>query len=625
MIRLSELHAGQLRCHAVALPKFAKFYDVIVCGLGTAGSLAALFSAENGLSVLGIESFTCVGGTHGVGGVNGHYFSCPGGRYETLDQAVKASAQQVTCTLGQSRSFLTEQALVKQGVDILYESSVCGVYLEGNTVMGLRVLTKDGIREYGAKLVMDCTAEAFVAATAGCKTEFGRETDGQAQPYTLVTMIHDGNKYRSTNIDYGRVNPQDPADLSKAILFSRGYQMEEGHTGNTLIAQMPLLGIREGRRILPEETVRLEDVLADRQTETPMFYSYADLDKHGWDIAFDGETMGDWAVGANLIAYNVTIAVPYKAILPAGFDGILVPCRALGVDRDTSSCVRMNVDMKKLAEVAAEWATLAIRQNQKLRDVPYAQLRDVLTQSGCLKESDNRGCRIDGVKKQDGTPIIPRDVHWLEDPAKLECALQTDSPGEAIWSAKRMGEKALLVLRPLLDSPSENTRKHAAFALSLLGDGSGIPLLRDMAVQRDSFMLQDCRKHNNLRGCIAIYWLGRLRDRKITPELIRLIRDEGELQKDIYLRQDLHTTRYAIHDFQGVYFQFLSHAVMALVRIGDAHTDLRPEIADAFQAAFSSEAFYYRVTKRPMPSSEGNMVLSIRKIAFSAIRRWNNH
>lgn len=623
MTYLSEIIAGRQTARGVSLPEFKKHFDVIVCGVGTAGSLAALFSAENGLSVLGIEAFTCVGGTHAVGGVGGHYFGCPGGRYEQLDQKVKDFAQRYTCTQAQCRKLLGEQALTAQNVELLFEATVCGVYLEDNKVIGLRVLTNDGIVDYGAKLVMDCTAEAYVAAMAGCATEYGRDSDGQTQPYTLVTLIHDGQKYRPTNIDFGRVNQQDPVALSQAILFARGYQMEEGHRGSTRIAQMPQLGIREGRRILAEEMVRLEDVFEDRQTQTPMFYSYADLDKHGWDIAFDSALMGDWAVGANLIAYNVTIGVSYKAILPAGFDGILVPCRALGVDRDVSSCVRMNLDMKKVAEAAAEWATLAVRQGKTLREVPYEQLRDVLTKSGCLKESDNRGCRIDGAKKQDGTPLTPRPVRWLEDPAELEAALKTDSPGEAIWSAKRMGKKAVPALLELLRSPDENTRKHAAFALSILGCRDGIPLLRDMAAARDPYMLQDCRKHNNLRVCIAIYWLGRLADRGIAQELIRLICDEKELEKQIYHREDIHTTRYEVYDFQGVYFQVMSHAVMALARIGDAHADLRPEIAKAFDAAFSSDAYYDRITRKPTLSSEGNMVLAMKHIAFSAMQRWN--
>jgi 1-hydroxy-2-methyl-2-(E)-butenyl 4-diphosphate synthase len=95
---------------------------------------------------------------------------------------------------------LTEQALCEQGAEILYQSSVCGVYLEDNTVIGLRVLTGSGIVEYGTKIVLDCTAEAYIAAMAGCETEIGRETDGQTQPYSLVTMVFDGEKYGFTNI-----------------------------------------------------------------------------------------------------------------------------------------------------------------------------------------------------------------------------------------------------------------------------------------------------------------------------------------------------------------------------------------------------------------------------------------
>jgi len=624
MTYLSEIVEGRQIARVVTAPAFTEKYDVIVCGLGTAGAIAAQLSAEHGLSVLGIEAFTCVGGTHTAGGVPGHYFGCPGGRYEALDREVVAFAQRYTCTATESRKFLAEQALTRQGVQILYEASVCGVYLEEKTVIGLRVATKNGIREYGATIVMDCTAEAYVAAAAGCETEYGRNSDRQMQPYSIVSLMFNGKKYSYTNIDYGRVNQYDPSALSEAVIFSRSYKMEEGHQEKELIAQMPLLGIREGRRIVPEETVRLEDLFADKQTGTPMFYSYADLDKHGWDIAFDGELMGDWAIGANLGAYNVTVAVPYQAILPKDYNGILVPCRALGVDRDISSCVRMNLDMKKVAEVAAEWASLAIAQGKTLREVPYPQLREKLTQSGCLDERYNRGYRVDGHINWDGTALIPEDVHWITDPAKLAERLKTETPGQAIWSAKRIGLEALPTLQELLDSPNEDLKKHTAFAMAILGSTEANPTLRDMVAGRDALMLKDCRKHNNLRGCMAIYWLGRLGDRQIVQELIRLICDPDELDKAVYHQNGrVQTTRYEIADFEDVYFQFMSQAVMALVRIGNAHTDLRQQIREAFAVGFATDDYYHRITKRPKESSEGNMVQAIKNIALSASRRWD--
>ena len=83
------------------------------------------------------------------------------------DKEIEVFTQRYTYTKSESREILEEQALLKQGAHIMYEASVCGVYLEENSVIGLRVITSHGIVEYGAKIVLDCTAEAYVAAMAG--------------------------------------------------------------------------------------------------------------------------------------------------------------------------------------------------------------------------------------------------------------------------------------------------------------------------------------------------------------------------------------------------------------------------------------------------------------------------
>ena len=283
----------------------------------------------------------------------------------------------------------------------------------------------------------------------------------------------------------------------------------------------------------------------------------------------------------------------------------------------------MNLDMKKAAEAAAQWATLAVQQNKRLQDVDYGLLKERLEETGCLKASDNRGFRIDGTYNWDGSPLTPTQVQWLADPAELEAHLKTETPGQAIWSVRYMGEKAVPTLLNLLGSADENTRNHAAFALAMAGRGEGLPLLRKMAAARDGLMLKDCRKNNNLRGFMAIYWLGRLADREAAAELIDLICNENEQQKSVYQPGGALTTRYKVAGFDGVYFQFMSLAVMALVRIGDAHADLRPQIAKAFADAFCSDDYYDRITTRPRQSSEGNMVQAIKNVAFSAANKWS--
>lgn len=626
MMYLSELICGEVIKTPVTGVSFSQSYDVIICGLGTAGSIAAIAAGRQGLSVLGVEAFNCVGGTMTIGGIQGHYFGCPGGIHIQIDRDVEAFAAQHTRNQLESRKIIAQEQILACGCQILYESSVCGIYLEADTVVGLRVITPTGTIDYGCKVLLDCTGDAYAAHMAGCESEYGRALDGLTQPYTMVSSNRVGPEVSNTNFDFGRVDQRSDEALSKALIFSRAYEMQEERGGKQLMLHMPLIGIREGRRILAQETVKTEDVLAGRFTETPMFYSYADLDKHGWDIAFDGVTLGNWSIGANLGAYNLTIPVPYLCIVPKQIDGLLVPCRALGVDRDASSCIRMIPDMKKVGEAGAYMALLSIRYGCPLREIPYSELRALLLATGCLDSSHNRGCRIDGrMYDCDGQPLIKEAVHFTDDPEQLEQRLATRKPGQAIWAAGRMGQRAVPALLPLLESQNTDLQRHAALALAAAGDRRALPLLRQMVLQRDSYGLKDCRKNNQRRGCMSIYWLGILADAEIADVLMERLLDPREHLHDAYTKAEIDKTARVIHGFNEVYFQFTTQAIMALIRIADAHPALRPRTAQAFRSAFSGESYYSRFTQRPKMSSEGSMVLNLGRVALSAADRWDHN
>ncbi len=621
-MKISEVRNGAVVKTEVGSIAFDAAYDVIVSGLGTAGCFAAAFSAENGLKVLGIENFNCVGGTMTIGGIQTHYFGCAGGRYVAINEKVIAYNKLHTRNRLESNKIVMEEHILKSGAEILYESSIIGVYMEDNKVVGVKAATPDGIRNFASKVLMDCTGDAYTAHMAGCKTEYGRKLDGLTQPYSMISTSRDGVHVRASNCDFGRVDQRDDKALSEALIFSRAYEMREERGGRKFMIHMPLIGVREGRRIISEQTVTVDGLFADDKTSQPAFYSYADLDKHGWDIAFDGPSLGDWSIGANLGAYNVTVPVPYKIVVPVEIDGIIVPCRALGVDRDIASCVRMMPDMKKVAELGADLAMFAVKNNCELREVEYEPLRDRMLASGNLDHSFDRGYRIDGWKNWDGNPLVKEDVTFMDDPTKLEARLATLQPGQAIWSAKRMGTKANETLKPLLKSADENTRKHAAFALAITGDDSGIEVLREMANARDPQMLHDCRKHNQQRGCMAIYFLGRLGDTECIDTLIDIFSNPEELSRPAYGTEFAMGTRYKVVGFNNEYFQFVSNAVIALIRIGDAHPEVREKAVKAFKAAFEDDTYYNRITNRPKMSSEGGMAINIKNVAYAAIERW---
>ena len=63
---------------------FNDYYDVVIVGLGTAGSIAAIAAARKGLKTLGIERLNCMGGQATAGGVFAYYFGAAGGLFENI-------------------------------------------------------------------------------------------------------------------------------------------------------------------------------------------------------------------------------------------------------------------------------------------------------------------------------------------------------------------------------------------------------------------------------------------------------------------------------------------------------------------------------------------------------------
>ena len=69
-------------------------YDVIVAGLGSAGSMAAIQAAKCGMKVLGLEFENFMGGQSTGGGVFIYYLGSSGGLFENVDERVKELEQE---------------------------------------------------------------------------------------------------------------------------------------------------------------------------------------------------------------------------------------------------------------------------------------------------------------------------------------------------------------------------------------------------------------------------------------------------------------------------------------------------------------------------------------------------
>jgi hypothetical protein len=511
-------------------------YDVIVVGLGTAGAISAIVAAQKGLKVLAIDKMNGMGGSGTLGEVLSYYFGSKGGKFEEIDRKVAEYPKDLYTPSvgvnGEIKKYIMEQMAAEAGVDIRYESSVTGVLLKGKQVLGIEYFNEDGFQYATSSVTIDCSGDAYVCALAGCALREGRSADGKPQPYSNVLIQYENGRVRNFYTDSGYVNPSSAEDVSRAIVESAllSTHLKETYTEDARWLRVAtMLGIREGRFIVSEEDVTFENISKDQVTEQPVFHAYSNLDTHSKDIALESETVQDWLVAGGLWSLNFSVPIPYGSFIPKGFDGILAAGRCMGLDHDMASHVRMKRDAQKSGEIAAVAAYLAINKGVSLRDVAYEDLLPLLQETGCY----------DGGKALD----------WLTDPSAIKDGLSGDKPGEAIWSARKLGDQLEQELLSWINEENENTRKHSAIALALIGNTQALPVLRQIVRERDPYVPLTSHLYSQARGFAAIYLIGKLGDTQMVPELIDMLDSQA---KHKYMSSD----RSLVYDNQDIRFQY---------------------------------------------------------------------
>lgn len=625
-MKLSQRIDHRLVQQEVGQPSFSRHYDVIVAGLGTAGSIAAIAAARRGLSVLGIESLTCMGGTGTAGAILSYYFGLRGGLHEEFDEEIGKLEKEGYPKRGKSsgdlKKYVIERQALAAGVTIHYESTVVGVYIEGSAVKGLRWISPEGLQQASASVVIDCTGNAEVCAMAGCGIRQGREMDGRAQPFSNALELSSGNKIGTFYTDSGYVNPSDGEDVSRAIIESAllpTHLRDKYDEHSVILRTAPLLGIREGRFIEGEEDVTLAAFLNDTTSDKPVFYAYSNLDNHSKDVAFESTNQQDWIVGAGLWGLNFSVPVPLGALIPRGFDGLMAAGRCLAIDHDISGCIRMKREMHKTGEAAAAAAAIAIERGIRLKDVPYELLAAELQKTGCLNENGYVRFRDTSLPKETWA-IAERDASsvWMTDEEAILSGLSGEKPGIAIWSAKRLGERINKRLRSWAEQEEdEQLRINSAYALALQGDEAAIPVLRKLVQSRDPSMPKSSRKYNQIRGYSAIYLLGKMGDADIVPELLNILNDRGSFVNSS-------TDAEFINTDDDYFFQYFTFSLMALYRIGEKHAQLRPMIADAVKTVVEQPGFSLAVTLKGNTELQHDMTDTVHNAIAKTVYSWHS-
>ena len=185
-----------------------KHFDVIVVGGGVSGFVAAAAASRNGAKTLLVERDGALGGTmtNALVGpmMTFHSGSEPlirGIPQEVVKRlvALGASPGHVIDTTGYVKTvtpfdseglkLVAQRMVLESGAQILLNSWVQDVILEGNTLRGVTVLNKGGSEDLYGRVLIDASGDGDLAFRSGAPWAMGRENDHAVQPVSLMFKV----------------------------------------------------------------------------------------------------------------------------------------------------------------------------------------------------------------------------------------------------------------------------------------------------------------------------------------------------------------------------------------------------------------------------------------------------
>ena len=425
---------------ARATPVFGE-YDVVVLGGGPAGIAAAASAARAGASTLLVERYGFLGGMGTAAGVTnfcGLHANVHGG----IRQVVHGIADDLLARMEKlgglnaphvifggkiaaqaydnaAFKIAADEVVLGSGARILFHAYAAGVAMRSpSQIDALLLETKSGRRAVRARVFIDCSGDADLAAHAGAPFEkspqllyptamfrvnnvdAARAGDAWTRiPQLMEQAAAKGRKFpRKGPIVRPQKNPSewrvnvtqianaqgeaadgtDAEELSAAEVEGRrqivdffGFLREEvpGFENAYILEIAPQVGIRETLRVVGEYQLTEEDVLGCASFDDT-------IGVNGWPV--EAHVKGDVIFKfAEIPAARGFNHLPYRMLVPKRIDNLLVAGRCASMTHMGQSAARVSGGCFVMGQAAGTAATLSLRAGVTPRalDIPTLQRR----------------------------------------------------------------------------------------------------------------------------------------------------------------------------------------------------------------------------------------------------------
>ena len=179
--------------------------DVVVCGGGTAGSIAAVAAARSGASTLLVDQHGQIGGMastgmsflgvsdasgrRALGGIGAELFARLGEIGAAFDDRPDKQVGSVTVADPWALQQTLLSMMIGAEVKFLLHSFCADALVQGRRAREIVVANKAGLEMIPARAIVDATGDGDVAARAGARFVLGRDSNSAMQPVTRIFRV----------------------------------------------------------------------------------------------------------------------------------------------------------------------------------------------------------------------------------------------------------------------------------------------------------------------------------------------------------------------------------------------------------------------------------------------------